>query len=146
MAKVVSERSLEDGAPMLADMYARPRLLIAEDDRDLAETMREVLEEDFAVDVAEDGTEAVARAWDGHPDVLVMDARMPNMDGLDACRALRHDPRTADLPIILVTGGTEPGLALAAFDAGATDYLPKPFSISQLRSRARTCLLRRQIS
>jgi DNA-binding response OmpR family regulator len=122
----------------------RPKLLIAEDDRDLAETMRDVLEEDFAVDVAADGTDAVARARDGLPDVMVMDARMPRMDGFDACRALRHDPRTADLPIIMVTGGTEPGLATAAFNAGATDYLSKPFAMSQLRSRALTCLLRRQ--
>ena len=122
----------------------RPRLLIAEDDRDLAETMREVLEEDFTVDVAANGTEAVARARDGHPDVVVMDARMPKMSGLEACRELRHDPKTADLPIIMVTGGTEPELASAAFDAGATDYLPKPFSSSQLRSRAMTCVLRHQ--
>ena len=124
----------------------RPRLLIAEDDRDLAETMREVLEEDFAVDVAANGSEAVARAQDGRPDVVVMDARMPKMDGFDACRALRHDPRTADLPIIMVTADSEPDVASAAFDAGATDYLQKPFSISQLRSRARTCLLRRRVS
>ena len=125
-------------------MEERPRLLIAEDDRDLAETMREVLEEDFAVDVAVNGSDAVALAQDERPDVVVMDARMPKMSGLDACRALRHDPRTADLPIIVVTGSSEPELASAAFDAGATDYLPKPFSISQLRSRAMTCVLRRQ--
>lgn len=105
--------------------------------------MRDVLEEDFAVGLAADGDEAVARARDERPDVLVIDARMPRLDGFDACRALRHDPRTADLPIIMVTGGTEPTLAAEAFAAGATDYLPKPFSISQLRSRARICLLRR---
>ena len=128
--------------PMSPD--ERPRLLIAEDDRDLAETMREILEEDFAVDVAANGSEAVALARDERPDVVVMDARMPKMNGLDACRALRHDPRTANLPIIVVTGSSEPDLATAAFDAGATDYLPKPFSISQLRSRAMTCLLRCQ--
>ena len=122
----------------------RPTLLIAEDDRVLAETMREVLEEDFAVGVARDGSEAVAQARVQCPDVMVLDAGMPKMDGFDACRALRHDPRTADLPIIMVTGGSGPGMATAAFDAGATDYLPKPFSISQLRARARTCLLRRQ--
>lgn len=122
----------------------RPRLLIAEDDRELAETLRDVLEEDFAVGLASDGDEAVARARNERPDVLLIDARMPRLDGFGACRALRHDPRTADLPIIMVTGGTEPGLAQRAFDAGATDYLPKPFSISQLRSRARTCLLRRR--
>jgi DNA-binding response OmpR family regulator len=124
----------------------RPRLLIAEDDRDLAEAMRDMLEEDFAVGLAHDGSEAVSRACDERPDVLVMDARMPRMDGFDACRALRHDPRTADLPIIMVTGDSAPGVATAAFDAGATDYLPKPFSVSQLRSRARTCLLRHRAS
>ena len=129
---------------MPLDTQTRPRLLIAEDDRDLAETMREVLEEDFAVDVAVNGFDAVEMAQDERPDVVVMDARMPKMNGIDACRALRHDPRTADLPIILVTGNSEPELANVAFDAGATDYLPKPFSISQLRSRAMTCVLRQQ--
>ena len=123
----------------------RPRLLIAEDDRDLAETMRDALEEDFAVDLAADGTEALALARGERPDVVVMDARMPSMSGFEACRALRHDPRTADLPIIMMTGATEPAVASAAFDAGATDYLSKPFSISQLRTRARTCLLRQRV-
>ena len=129
---------------MTTRVEARPRLLIAEDDRDLAETMREVLEEDFAVDVAVNGSDAVEMAQGERPDVVVMDARMPKMNGIEACRALRHDPRTATLPIILVTGSSEPELAHAAFDAGATDYLRKPFSISQLRSRAMTCVLRQQ--
>jgi two-component system, cell cycle response regulator len=102
------------------------------------------LEEDFAVEVAANGSDAVEMAQDERPDVVVMDAQMPKMSGLDACRALRHDPRTANMPIIVVTGSSEPGLANAAFDAGATDYLPKPFSISQLRSRAMTCVLRQQ--
>ena len=123
----------------------RPRLLIAEDDRDLAETLRDVLEEDFAVDLAADGTEALALARGERPDVVVMDARMPSMSGFEACRALRHDPRTAHLPIIMMTGDTEPAVARAAFDAGATDYMSKPFSISQLRTRARTCLLRQRV-
>jgi putative two-component system response regulator len=124
----------------------RPKLLIVEDDRELAETMRDVLEEDFAVRLASDGSEAVLRALVERPDVLVMDARMPRMDGFDACRALRHDPLTADVPIIMVTGERGHEAATAAFDAGATDFLIKPFSISQLRSRARTCLLRRRVS
>jgi DNA-binding response OmpR family regulator len=123
----------------------RPRLLIAEDDRDLAETLRNALEEDFAVDLAAAGTEALALARGECPDVVVMDARMPSMSGFEACRALRHDPRTAHLPIIMMTGDTEPAVARAAFDAGATDYMSKPFSISQLRTRARTCLLRQRV-
>jgi len=127
-------------------LQARPRLLIAEDDAVLAETMRDILEEDFAVDMAANGDDAVTQAQNGRHDVLVIDARMPEMDGFDACRALRLDPRTAHMSIIMVTGGTEPGLASAAFDAGATDYLSKPFSISQLRTRARTLLLRHRAS
>ena len=109
---------------MLTGPDERPRLLIAEDDHDLAETMREVLEEDFAVDVAENGSDAVELARDERPDVVVMDARMPKMSGLDACRALRHDPRTADVPIIVVTGGSEPELASAAFDVFTTQKTP----------------------
>lgn len=128
---------------MATDPEPRPRLLIAEDDPTLAATMREVLEEDFRVDLAGDGREAVTQARRDPPDVVLMDARLPALDGLDACRALRRDPATADLPILVVTGASEPSLASAAFDAGASDYLPKPFSISQLRSRARTLLLRR---
>ena len=120
----------------------RPRLLLAEDDPSLAVLMRESLEDDFRVDVAADGTQALKLAHDGHLDVMVVDARMPRMDGFATCRALRRDPRTADLPIMMVTGSVEPETATAAFAAGATDYLPKPFSVSQLRSRARTLLLR----
>src|SRR5437763_7250304 len=67
----------------------RPRLLLAEDDLSLAAMMRESLEDDFRVEVAADGRQAVRLAHDGHPDVMVMDARMPRMDGFEACRALR---------------------------------------------------------
>jgi len=131
----------------MADMVAdRPRLLLAEDDPSLAAVMREILEDDFQVDMAADGSQAVKLAHDGHPDVMVLDARMPRMDGFAACRALRRDPSTTDLPIIMVTGSVAPETAAAAFDAGATDYLPKPFSVSQLRSRTRMLLLRRRAS
>lgn len=124
----------------------RPRLLIAEDDAALAETMRDGLGDDFSIDIAGDGDDAVSLARRGRHDIVVIDAQMPSMDGIDACRALRRDPRTVDLPIIMVTESAEPDQMSAAFDAGVTDYLSKPFSISQLRSRARTCLLRRRAS
>lgn len=131
----------------MPDLVAdRPRLLLAEDDPTLAALVRESLEGDFRVDVAADGTQAVKLAHARHHDVMVLGARMPRMDGFATCRALRGDPATADLPIIMVTGSCEPETAARAFDAGATDYLPKPFSISQLRSRARTLLLRSQSS
>jgi DNA-binding response OmpR family regulator len=129
---------------MQQGVASRPRLVLAEDDLDLASAMRDVLEDDFSVELAVDGTQAVRLAHRNHPDVMVLDAKMPRMDGLAACRKLRDDPETRDVPIIMVTGGTSPEAAEAAFEAGATDYLAKPFSISQLRSRARMLLLRQQ--
>jgi two-component system, OmpR family, response regulator MprA len=123
-------------------MTDRPCILIAEDDASLADTMREVFADDFSVETAADGVEAVSVARRVHPDVVVLDASMPRMDGLSACRALREDPATADLPIIMVTGEDPAVAASRAFDAGATDFLPKPFSISQLRARATICAMR----
>lgn len=123
-------------------MADRPCILIAEDDQSLADTMRDVFEEDFSVETAADGQEALSVARRVHPDVMVLDARMPRLDGLSACRALRDDPATADVPIILVTGDDPATAAPRAFDAGATDFLAKPFSISQLRARATVCAMR----
>ena len=129
---------------MALDTLGRPRLLIAEDDVTLAATIRDVLEEDFAVHVTCNGTDTVAQARHQRPDILVMDARMPLMDGLEACRALREDPETADLPIIMVAGDSGQAMVGAAFAAGATDFMQKPFSISQLRARAVTHVMRRR--
>ena len=123
-------------------MSNRPQLLIAEDDRVLVETMRDVLAEDFSVATAADGSEALARALELRPDVVVVDAKMPKVDGFQACRMLRDQPAMADIPIIMVTGRTGQAAAARAFAAGASDYITKPFSLSQLRARARTWLMR----
>jgi CheY-like chemotaxis protein len=120
----------------------RPKLLIADDDSSTVSIMSEALGDDFAVDTAEDGSEAVRKAEQARPDVVLMDAGMPEMDGYQTCRALRERPETADVPIIMVTGQTGPSGARQAFEAGATDYLAKPFSVGQLRARAQTWLMR----
>ncbi len=123
-------------------MQMRPRLLIADDDQELIDTMREVLEEDFTVETAADGSEALRKAREVHPDVVLVDVSMPKLNGYQACRALRDQPETADIPIIIVTARNDPEDAAKAFQVGATDYLSKPFSISQLRARAQTVLMR----
>ena len=125
-----------------ATVQMRPRLLIADDDKMLVDTMREALEEDFAVETAKDGSEAVKKACEMRPDVVLVDVTMPKLNGYQTCRFLRDQPETADVPIIMVTGHNEPEDAEKAFEAGATDYLTKPFSISQLRARTQTWLMR----
>ena len=123
-------------------MLAKPRILIADDDPTLVDTMREALEEDFTVDTASDGSEALEKARRARPDLVMLDVTMPRMDGYASCRAMRQHAEIATVPIIMLTGRAAPTEATKAFEAGAADYLPKPFSISQLRARAQTCLMR----
>lgn len=123
-------------------MLSKPRIVIADDDQALLDTMREVLEEDFVVDTASDGSEAVAKATRVRPNLVLLDVEMPQMDGYQACRALRERPETATTPIIMVTARSDAADAQRAFEAGATDYLAKPFSISQLRARTHVWLMR----
>lgn len=120
----------------------RPRALVADDDSALVELMRDVLREEFTVETATNGSDAMEKARRTRPDIVVVDAVMPEMNGYQTCRALRRRSETASVPIIMVTGKSGPAEARRAFRAGATDYLPKPFSPSQLRARAHVCLLR----
>lgn len=123
-------------------MLARPRILIADDDPSLVDTMREALEDDFTVETASNGSEAFEKACRVRPDLVMLDVTMPKMNGYESCRAIRRQVEIATVPIIMLTGRAAPAEAAKAFEAGATDYLPKPFSISQLRARAQTCLMR----
>jgi CheY-like chemotaxis protein len=108
----------------------------------IVELLRDALGDDFRVETASDGGEAVRKAARSHPDVVLVDAAMPKMNGYEACRALREQPETAATPIIMVTGQSSPSDTRRAFRAGATDLVPKPFSVSQLRSRARLWAMR----
>lgn len=102
--------------------------------------LRRALADDFDVAVAENGQRAVEMARTTDPDVVLLDLGMPVLDGFAACREIRAAlPR---VPIVIVSGKTDERSVLDAFAAGATDYVSKPFSPSQLRARLRACLLR----
>lgn len=118
----------------------RLRALVADEEPTVLWLLRQALAPDFDVAVAENGQRAVHLAASLDPDVVVLDLGMPVMDGFTACRQIRaSNPR---IPIVIVSGYTDEDSVRSAFDAGATDYLPKPFSPSQLRARLRACLLR----
>ena len=118
----------------------RRRALIADEDPSMVWLLRRALVEDFDVTVAEHGLAAVELAGTSHPDVILLDLGMPVLDGFGACRQIRAAfPR---LPIVIVSGHTDEDSVRSAFEAGATDYLTKPFTPSQLRARLQACLLR----
>src|SRR4051812_47997520 len=118
----------------------RRRALVADEDPRMLWLLQRALADDFDVTVAQDGSRAVELALTACPEVIVLDLTMPVMDGFAACRLLHAAyPR---VPIVIVSGHTDEDSVRAAFAAGATDYLTKPFTPSQLRARLQACLLR----
>ena len=114
--------------------------LIADEDPSILWLLRRALVDDFDLAVAENGLRAVELAGTARPDVILLDLGMPVLDGFGACRQIRA--RFPRIPIVIVSGHTDEDSVRAAFEAGATDYLTKPFTPSQLRARLQACLLR----
>jgi len=111
-------------------------VLIAEDERRLNQLVQRVLEEEgHTVDAAYDGEEALAMAMDGTHDVIVLDVLMPGMTGIDVCQALRQD--RLDTPVLMLTALDSVEDRVKGLDAGADDYLPKPFAFQELLARIR---------
>ena len=117
------------------------KLLIVEDDADVRELVTLVMrEEGYAVDAAPDYTEGLALARTNDYDALVLDVRLPDGSGMDIARTLRRESRM--VPILMLTAQRTPGDAVKGLDAGADDYLGKPFDVTELKARIRSLLRR----
>src|SRR5512145_1558213 len=111
-------------------------VLLVEDERRLSQLVRRVMEEEgHTVDAAFDGEEGLAMALDGSHDVIVLDVMLPQMDGMEVCRTLRR--RKLDTPVLLLTALDSVDDKVRGLDAGADDYLPKPFAFQELLARVR---------
>ena len=118
--------------PTLILQGRRPQVLLAEDNEVNVETVMDYLEyRGFDVTVARDGIEAIELS-SREPDIILMDIQMPRMDGLEATRRIRVNPRTADIPIIALTGLAMSGDRERCLSAGADDYVSKPFQLEKL--------------
>ena len=118
-----------------------PRVLVAEDDPSVRKAVERVLElENYAVTSVGDGAAALEALTRHTPDLAVLDVMMPFADGLSVCREARH--RGISIPILLLTARHEVGDRVAGLDAGADDYLVKPFAVDELLARCRALLRR----
>ena len=117
---------------------ARPRVLVADDNADLRQYVSGLLTSEYEVTSVADGLEALEVVRNRRPDLVVSDVMMPRLDGLGLVRALRCDPDTASLPIILLSARAGEDSTIAGLDVGADDYLRKPFSAPELLARVRT--------
>lgn len=119
----------------------RPRVLVVDDDRAVRESLRRSLDfNGYDVTLAQDGAEALASIGRQAPDALVIDVMMPRLDGLETTRALRTAGN--DLPILVLTARDSVGDRVEGLDAGADDYLTKPFALEELLARLRALLRR----
>lgn len=133
-----------DGAPAMSNVSAiKPAILVVEDESGLVELLRYNLERaGFAVAVARDGEEAMTSIGESRPDLVLLDWMLPLMSGIEVCRQIRRQAPTANLPIIMLTARGEEGDRVRGLDAGADDYIAKPFSPTELISRIRAVLRR----
>ncbi len=126
---------------MVAEL--KPKILVVEDDLDVAEMLNAYFRvqgyEVFTVNWGEDGVRACQSS---HPDLVILDIRLPDIDGYEVARRLRADRRTQDIPIIFLTEKRERADKLQGLEVGADDYITKPFDVQELRLRVRNALKR----
>jgi DNA-binding response OmpR family regulator len=122
-------------------MSHQPRVLVAEDERDIRELIGFTLR--FAgldVTLTRNGAEAVEQASQLKPDLIMLDVRMPKMTGYEACRALKSNPDTSDIPVVILSAKGQDGEIQEGIEAGADHYIVKPFAPEELTNRVKDIL------
>lgn len=128
-----------------SDNTQQARVLIAEDDQGVRTSLTRALTfQNYKVTAVNDGAQALEAVDDQLPDLVILDVSMPHVDGLTACRMIREKYRS--LPILMLTARHEVSDRVAGLDAGADDYVVKPFALEELSARVRSMLRRTHVS
>jgi two-component system, OmpR family, response regulator MprA len=123
----------------------RPRLLVVDDEQSIVDFIRLGMRyEGYRVEEASDGVTGFDAAQRLRPSLVILDVMLPGMDGIEVCRRLRENEATQDIPILMLTAKDEVRDRVTGLDAGADDYLTKPFSFEELLARVRALLRRQQ--
>jgi two-component system, OmpR family, alkaline phosphatase synthesis response regulator PhoP len=119
------------------------KILIVDDEKDIVELLSYNLKkEKFSIVKAYDGEAALGLVRSEKPDLMILDLMLPKMNGLDVCKAIRRNPETANLPIIMLTAKGDEIDKIIGLEIGADDYITKPFSVKELIARVRALLRR----
>ena len=123
----------------------KTRILLIEDDPALRKLLKEALPESiFLIDTAETGREGLEVIVKRKPDLILLDWNLPDLNGFEVCKYIKHNKDCAHIPIIMVTAYAELNRKVSALDVGADDYITKPFEIEELIARIKAVLRRRQ--
>jgi phosphate regulon transcriptional regulator PhoB len=124
-------------------MLKNKKILVVDDEKDIVELLQYNLEkENYKVDIAYSGEKCLEKVKTNHPDLILLDLMLPEIDGLEVCKILKNDPLTSSIPIIMLTAkGNETDIVLG-LELGADDYIPKPFRLRELLARIKAVLRR----
>jgi two-component system alkaline phosphatase synthesis response regulator PhoP len=145
IARILSlpENMIEDLLDELSD--TRQKILIVDDELDALTALKRALEADnYNVVEASDGLSAIEKVKTEKPDVVLLDLMMPEMDGIEACKHLKSDPKYKHIPIIMLTAKGEIDNKIEGIEMGADDYVTKPFNLHELKARIKMVLRRTQ--
>ena len=116
-----------------------PRVLVVDDDPEVVNAVGEALRDDgYLVETATDGAAALKRVLEAPPDLIVLDVRMPNLNGWEFCEIVRRQSHTRDVPVLFLTACSEVRDQITAMQVGGSDHLPKPFRLAALRDKVRS--------
>lgn len=127
-------------------MENKPKILIVDDERLYINLLMELLQEEQQIFIAKNGAQALTRLNEIWPDLILMDIKMPEMDGYETCRQLKADPQTQSIPIIVLTASTDQDAEIKAFENGAIDFIAKPMTPATVKAQVKTHLALRQAS
>jgi excisionase family DNA binding protein len=139
----ISEKDLVAFQALLAGNSKVPRILVVDDDEAVLASLRDTLAQVIPralVETATDGYEGLVRVGSFRPDLLVLDVRMPRLDGFEVCRRLKANPETASVRILAMTAYAEGDVRERILQCGADDFLGKPFAIERFRSQVESLL------
>lgn len=121
-----------------------PKLLIVDDELDMRLLLKDLLSDSFNIETASNGVEGLEKVNHWKPDLVLMDLKMPEMDGANVCRIMREHDLTRHIPVLILTGANTSAERMRAFDLGADDFIFKPFEVEELKSRLISKLKRSQ--
>lgn len=123
--------------------HQRPKVLVVDDDKHILELVRlSLVHKDIDIVTAHDGVEALEKVREDIPDLIILDLMMPNLDGYEVCEMLRKNPKTQNVPVIMLTAKTQTNDKIEGLRLGADDYITKPFNPLELEARVDAVLAR----
>jgi two-component system alkaline phosphatase synthesis response regulator PhoP len=119
----------------------KQKILVIDDEQDIVRIVKDLLEsEGYFVTTAKNAAEAFKKIKESRPDLIVLDLKLPGIDGLEICRSVKNDPKTTDISVIILSTKSEESDKIVGLEIGADDYVTKPFSTGELAARVKAVL------